>query len=424
MHSEKVSTATSTSSSENRKNSKPIMEKRRRARMNASLTELKSLLLEVMKKEGNRHSKMEKADILEMTVKQLRHLQRQHFSASANEEPVVFTKYVMGFQECASEVSRYLSSMAEIEPDIRTRLLNHLATYITTTPTLSNSSPKRLSSSPSLSSTGPMSRPSSASENSSCPSPDKDTSSPPSPSRHISLTKVPGMIASSSSPSSLSSSPPPPAHHSSDSKQTAPSATANVTGVTNGTLTVDPALSQIHASKLGGVQLLATKMPNCQVAFVLPASVMTEDRQQTLHQQQNYFPLPIYAPTSQATFAPLTTPASSSGTMMTLMPEMPKSGISLASLSNMGAVPQLISFPGTLPGSLSSNTHILVNSTDIYKQFELSSESSPQISPLEMKKPLSPPAPVTKQNSRNHIVVHKEPSAIRVGEDENVWRPW
>ena len=31
--------------------SKPIMEKRRRARINASLCELKSLLLEVMKKE-------------------------------------------------------------------------------------------------------------------------------------------------------------------------------------------------------------------------------------------------------------------------------------------------------------------------------------------------------------------------------------
>uniref|UniRef100_A0A2K5ZXN9 Hes family bHLH transcription factor 1 n=1 Tax=Mandrillus leucophaeus TaxID=9568 RepID=A0A2K5ZXN9_MANLE len=62
--------------SEHRKSSKPIMEKRRRARINESLSQLKTLILDALKKDSSRHSKLEKADILEMTVKHLRNLQR------------------------------------------------------------------------------------------------------------------------------------------------------------------------------------------------------------------------------------------------------------------------------------------------------------------------------------------------------------
>ncbi|XP_067946659.1 transcription factor HES-4-A-like [Watersipora subatra] len=68
----------------NRRIAKPIMEKKRRARINASLNELKTLLVEVLQKEGCRHSsKMEKADILEMAVRHLKNLQcQQPYSAS------------------------------------------------------------------------------------------------------------------------------------------------------------------------------------------------------------------------------------------------------------------------------------------------------------------------------------------------------
>uniref|UniRef100_A0A8C7WXJ7 BHLH domain-containing protein n=1 Tax=Oryzias sinensis TaxID=183150 RepID=A0A8C7WXJ7_9TELE len=52
-----------------RLSSKPIMEKRRRARINESLAQLKSLILDALKKDSCRHSKLEKADILEMTAK-------------------------------------------------------------------------------------------------------------------------------------------------------------------------------------------------------------------------------------------------------------------------------------------------------------------------------------------------------------------
>ena len=52
--------------------SKPLMEKRRRDRINKSLTELKTILIDVLKRDQNSCSKLEKADILEMTVNYLR----------------------------------------------------------------------------------------------------------------------------------------------------------------------------------------------------------------------------------------------------------------------------------------------------------------------------------------------------------------
>ncbi|TRY96897.1 hypothetical protein DNTS_015426 [Danionella cerebrum] len=57
-----------------RKTLKPLMEKRRRARINESLNHLKSLILPLVGKDASRYSKLEKADILEMTVRFLREL--------------------------------------------------------------------------------------------------------------------------------------------------------------------------------------------------------------------------------------------------------------------------------------------------------------------------------------------------------------
>ncbi|KAM6442446.1 transcription factor HES-1 isoform 2-T2 [Liasis olivaceus] len=95
---------------EQRKSSKPIMEKRRRARINESLGQLKTLILDALKKDSSRHSKLEKADILEMTVKHLRSLQRAQMTAALNTDPTVLCKYRAGFNECMNEVTRFLST--------------------------------------------------------------------------------------------------------------------------------------------------------------------------------------------------------------------------------------------------------------------------------------------------------------------------
>ncbi|XP_043558871.1 transcription factor HES-1-B-like [Chiloscyllium punctatum] len=113
--------------SENRKSSKPIMEKRRRARINESLSQLKTLILDALKKDSSRHSKLEKADILEMTVKHLRNLQRVQMTAALSTDPTVLGKYRAGFSECMNEVTRFLSTCEGVNTEVRTRLLSHLA---------------------------------------------------------------------------------------------------------------------------------------------------------------------------------------------------------------------------------------------------------------------------------------------------------
>ncbi|XP_064790765.1 transcription factor HES-1-like [Oncorhynchus masou masou] len=117
--------------SEHRKSSKPIMEKRRRARINESLGQLKTLILDALKKDSSRHSKLEKADILEMTVKHLRNLQRAQMTAALNTDPTVLGKYRAGFSECTNEVTRFLSTCEGVNTEVRTRLLGHLASCMT-----------------------------------------------------------------------------------------------------------------------------------------------------------------------------------------------------------------------------------------------------------------------------------------------------
>ncbi|XP_006011219.1 transcription factor HES-1-like [Latimeria chalumnae] len=115
---------------EQRKMSKPIMEKRRRARINESLSQLRFLILDTVKKESPRYSKLEKADILEMTVKYLRMVQHDHITAALSIDPSILSKFRAGFNECANEVTRFLSKCEGIQVEVRSRLLNHLATCV------------------------------------------------------------------------------------------------------------------------------------------------------------------------------------------------------------------------------------------------------------------------------------------------------
>ncbi|RWS20402.1 deadpan-like protein, partial [Leptotrombidium deliense] len=106
------------SASEHRKATKPIMEKRRRARINHSLDELKSLILDALHKDPSRHSKLEKADILEMTVRYLQNTQNQNHNAKS--------KYAAGFTECASMVERFLNRPG-VDDRLKLRLMDHLS---------------------------------------------------------------------------------------------------------------------------------------------------------------------------------------------------------------------------------------------------------------------------------------------------------
>uniref|UniRef100_A0A8C4S7K4 Uncharacterized protein n=1 Tax=Erpetoichthys calabaricus TaxID=27687 RepID=A0A8C4S7K4_ERPCA len=116
--------------------SKPIMEKRRRARINDSLTQLKGLILDVLKKDMGsmpRYSKLEKADILEMTVRHLKDLQHKAVLTAANSLNItsgITNKFRAGFSECIREVTQFLSTSDGIQSDVRSNLLQHLINCI------------------------------------------------------------------------------------------------------------------------------------------------------------------------------------------------------------------------------------------------------------------------------------------------------
>ncbi|KAM9859695.1 transcription factor HES-5-like [Aulostomus maculatus] len=95
---------------------KPLVEKLRRERINSSIEQLKSLLgPEFLKQQPD--SKLEKADILEMTVCFLTRRQQQH--------PAVGSVPVnQGYSRCVQEVAHFLSR-EEVKTQSQRSLLSH-----------------------------------------------------------------------------------------------------------------------------------------------------------------------------------------------------------------------------------------------------------------------------------------------------------
>ncbi|XP_044738734.1 enhancer of split mbeta protein-like [Chrysoperla carnea] len=113
-----------------RKVMKPMLERKRRARINRCLDELKELMVTALQSEGENVSKLEKADILELTVRHLHQLKRQHQLISTPEQSYA-DRFRAGFTHCATEVSHFLSTPKEtVDPIASAKLLQHLGTCI------------------------------------------------------------------------------------------------------------------------------------------------------------------------------------------------------------------------------------------------------------------------------------------------------
>ena len=107
-----------------RKVMKPMLERKRRARINRCLDELKELMVTALQSEGENVSKLEKADILELTVRHLHKLRRQQRLAN---NPVLDTdRFRAGFTHAANEVSRCLAATPGVDIHLGTKLMTHL----------------------------------------------------------------------------------------------------------------------------------------------------------------------------------------------------------------------------------------------------------------------------------------------------------
>ncbi|XP_051895452.1 transcription factor HES-2.1 [Pristis pectinata] len=105
--------------SELRKTLKPLMEKRRRARINDSLNKLKTLILPLIGKDSPRYSKLEKADILEMTVRFLHNLPKSPVHDHLD-------SYREGYRACLLQLTSLLPSSKLMG----TELCNSLTDYL------------------------------------------------------------------------------------------------------------------------------------------------------------------------------------------------------------------------------------------------------------------------------------------------------
>ncbi|XP_020388526.1 transcription factor HES-2-like [Rhincodon typus] len=105
--------------SELRKSLKPLMEKRRRARINDSLNQLKTLILPLIGKDSPRYSKLEKADILEMTVRFLQDLPKTPLYDRLD-------SYREGYRACLLQLGNLLPSSKLMGTEACDRLTDYL----------------------------------------------------------------------------------------------------------------------------------------------------------------------------------------------------------------------------------------------------------------------------------------------------------
>ncbi|XP_067850791.1 hairy-related 8.2 [Heptranchias perlo] len=108
---------------EERKLRKPLIERKRRERINNCLDQLKETVVGAFRLD---QSKLEKADILEMTVKHLQNVQNSRMMADTKIGLEAQQRYSAGYIQCMHEVHNLLLTCDWMDKTVGARLLNHL----------------------------------------------------------------------------------------------------------------------------------------------------------------------------------------------------------------------------------------------------------------------------------------------------------
>ncbi|XP_022624479.1 transcription cofactor HES-6-like [Seriola dumerili] len=104
-----------------RKMRKPLVEKKRRARINESLQELRVLIADT-----DLQSKMENAEVLEMTVKRVESILKNRAQEVDAVNREACERFAAGYIQCMHDVHTFVSSCPGIDPTDAAELLNHL----------------------------------------------------------------------------------------------------------------------------------------------------------------------------------------------------------------------------------------------------------------------------------------------------------
>ncbi|OWF41095.1 uncharacterized protein LOC110462953 [Mizuhopecten yessoensis] len=102
---------------------KPLIEKRRRERINDSLQQLHDMVTQLDRQTKiGRPVKLEKADILEMTVEYVKSFNSQEMSTKEGTE----SQYNMGYKRCVEEITKFFKSNSCVSFDLKSSVLDHI----------------------------------------------------------------------------------------------------------------------------------------------------------------------------------------------------------------------------------------------------------------------------------------------------------
>ncbi|XP_075573075.1 transcription cofactor HES-6-like [Pelecanus crispus] len=104
-----------------RKTRKPLVEKKRRARINESLQELRLLLAD-----GEFQAKLENAEVLELTVRRVQAVLERRSLEGGRLHREASERFAAGYIQCMHEVHTFVSSCPGIDATTAAELLNHL----------------------------------------------------------------------------------------------------------------------------------------------------------------------------------------------------------------------------------------------------------------------------------------------------------
>ncbi|XP_032553925.1 transcription cofactor HES-6-like [Chiroxiphia lanceolata] len=104
-----------------RRTRKPLVEKKRRARINESLRELRLLLAD-----SEFQAKLENAEVLERTVRRVRAVLERRGRGGGRRLLEASERFAAGYIQCMHEVHTFVSSCPGIDATTAAELLNHL----------------------------------------------------------------------------------------------------------------------------------------------------------------------------------------------------------------------------------------------------------------------------------------------------------
>ncbi|XP_075720053.1 transcription cofactor HES-6-like isoform X1 [Rhinoderma darwinii] len=110
-------------SKQERKLRKPLIERKRRERINSCLEQLKETVIRAFHLD---QSKLEKADILEMTVRHLENIQKSRTTGETSQTVDSQQRFSTGYIQCMHELHNLLLNCDWMDQALGARLLNHL----------------------------------------------------------------------------------------------------------------------------------------------------------------------------------------------------------------------------------------------------------------------------------------------------------